>query len=266
MGYDLHTHSTYSDGSLKPIQLINKAKDKGLSGIALTDHDSIGGIAEAKAEAERIGLPFIPGVELTTDYGDHEIHILGYHFNLDHPGLLKKFDAIVKARNDRAKLIVQKLNKQKIPITWEKVSAKTTSKFVGRTHIFRAMEEAGLVNLEHRRSVFEFYLGKKGVAYVPHEEISTIEAIELINQAGGVPVIAHPGRMNADFLLEKLFSFGVRGLEVYYPTHTPHMVEHYRLIAQQHNLIITGGSDYHGAFSQTRLGDAQVENVDALMA
>ena len=263
MGYDLHTHSIYSDGTLKPAELINKAITKGLSGIALTDHDSIGGISEAAMEAAKHKYTFVPGVELTTDYGASEVHVLGYNFDLHYQLLLSKLERIVESRNERARLIIKKLKQHNLPLSWEKVRAQTTSRFIGRSHIFKALEREGMISKEHRQGAFEYYLGKNGVAYVPHDEIGTFEAIELINNAGGIAVLAHPGRMNNDSLIPEFVAGGLKGLEVYYPTHNPQQTAKYLELAQKYHLFCTGGSDYHGALSHARLGDAQVEEIDA---
>lgn len=261
MGYDLHLHSIYSDGTLKPAELIQKAVNRGLTGIALTDHDTVAGIGEASLAAARHDLEFIPGVELTTDYGEIEVHILGYDYDITAPKLLQKLELIVESRNERAKTILTKLNKHRIPLTWEKVKAKTTSKFIGRTHIFRAMEAAGFVNHEHRQEIFEYYLGKNGLAYEPHREIGTMEAVGLITDSGGIPVLAHPGRMDHEKLIYQLMEAGLKGLEVFYPTHTPDLVSRYLEIAGRYHLYITGGTDYHGAFSQTKIGDYQAPEI-----
>jgi predicted metal-dependent phosphoesterase TrpH len=261
MGYDLHIHSRYSDGTLQPAELINKAIDRDLAGVALTDHDTIAGIPEAAAEAQRLGFTFVPGVELTTDYGATEVHVLGYDIDTTAPKLLKKLELIVESRNGRAKAILRKLNKHSIPLSWEKVRAKTTSKFVGRTHIFRAMEAEGLINPQYRQRAFEYYLGKNGLAYEPHQEIETLEAIELINDSGGIPVLAHPGRMDNDRLIAELVKAGLKGIEVFYPTHSPDLVNRYLEIASRYHLFITGGSDYHGGFSPVKIGDYQAQEI-----
>ncbi len=261
MGYDLHTHSIYSDGTLHPVELIHKAIDRDLTGIALTDHDTIAGIPEATAEARRLGFTLVPGVELTTDHGATEVHVLGYDFDIGDPKLAKKLELIVESRNERAKAILQKLNKHRIPLSWEKVRAKTTSKFVGRAHIFRAMEAEGLINPLYRKRAFEYYLGKNGLAYEPHQEINTFEAVELIIAAGGIPVVAHPGRMDNDRLITELVGAGLKGIEVYYPTHTPELVTKYLETASRYHLFVTGGSDYHGAFSSTKMGDYQAREI-----
>lgn len=261
MGYDLHTHSTYSDGSLKPQELILKAVKSGLDGIALTDHDTVSGIGEAALEAEKHQFTFIPGIELTTDFGDSEVHILGFNLNYESPKLLQKLNLILESRNERASLIIKKLNKASIPLSWEKVKAETTSRFVGRAHIYRALQASGLISMSYGRDAFGYYLGKNGIAYVPHREIGTFEAIGLITETGGIPVLAHPGRMADDQLIAKLARNGLQGIEAYYPTHTTELTERYLKLAAKYELLITGGSDYHGAFSQTRLGDAQVKEI-----
>ncbi len=261
MGYDLHIHSIYSDGTLKPAELITKAILRGLDGIAITDHDTVNGIMEALQESEKQGYAFIPGVELTTDLGNSEVHILGYNYDLNNRRLISKLEKVVEGRNERARMILKKLKQHHMAISWEKVRAQTTSNFVGRSHIFKALEKEGLIAGEHRKKAFEYYLGKNGVAYIPHQEIGAIEAIQLINNAGGIPVLAHPGRMGNDSLISELVEAGLKGLEVYYPTHTPEQTAKYQKIARDMKLLITGGSDYHGALSQTKLGDGQVEKL-----
>jgi predicted metal-dependent phosphoesterase TrpH len=262
MGYDLHIHSTYSDGVFKPVELIEKAMSRGVTGIALTDHDTIAGISEALEEAWRRNFEFVPGIELTTDYGSTEVHILGYDFDLQAPKLLSKLDVIVEARNERARIIVEKLNKFGIPLAWEKVLAKTTSKFVGRTHIFKALEAEGLFHPEHRQDAFEYYLGNNGLAYEPHREINTFEAVELIAASGGIPVLAHPGRMENDRLICELYEAGLKGLEVYYPSHTPDLVTRYLEIANRYHLFVTGGTDFHSSLNQIKIGDYQVKEIE----
>jgi predicted metal-dependent phosphoesterase TrpH len=261
LGYDLHTHSIYSDGSLRPEELIQKAIKSGLDGIALTDHDTVAGIEEAVAEAEKHKYPFLPGIELTTDYGDFEAHILGYNIDYTSSKLLQKIDAILESRNYRARLIIKKLNKARIPLSWEKVKAETKSRFIGRAHIYRALQSSGIIPANSGREAFGYYLGKNGLAYVPHQEIGTFEAINLIIETGGIPVLAHPGRMADEGTIVKLVNNGLRGIEVYYPTHTAEQTATYLKLAEKYQLIVTGGSDYHGAFSQTKLGDGQVTEV-----
>lgn len=260
MGYDLHTHSTYSDGALQPRELIRKAVESGLKGIALTDHDTVSGLDEAFEEAEKHRFTFIPGIELTTDYGDVEVHLLGYNLDYRNEALLRKLKAVLESRAERARLIVSRLNKAGIPLLWENVKAETNNDFIGRSHIYRALETLG-VTAGYGREAFNYFLGKNGVAYVPHREIGTFEALDLILKTDGIPVLAHPGRMTDERLIRKLVDHGLQGIEVYYPTHTPQLIKRYLQLAADYQLIVTGGSDYHGALGDTNLGDAQVSNV-----
>ncbi|MCL6592257.1 MAG: PHP domain-containing protein [Firmicutes bacterium] len=265
MSYDLHLHSTCSDGSLTPQELVRKAKGRGLSGISLTDHDTIAGLAEAALEAARIQIDFVPGIELSTDYGALEIHILGYYLDPQHPALLAKLKTIIESRTARARLMVEKLNEQGIPLTWEQVLAETTGQFVGRNHIYQALVNAGLAKpVAGFARPYDYYLGNNSPAYVPHQEIDTMEAIALIRGAGGVPVLAHPGRMGDDSMIPRLVDSGLQGLEVYYPTHGPEMEAKYRRLAWKYGLVPTGGSDYHGSFSLIRIGDFGVTDISGL--
>lgn len=261
MCYDLHVHSTYSDGTLAPSEVLDRAIAKGLKGIALTDHDNVDGIAEALAEAKKRNFQLIPGVEITTDFGDYEAHILGYNFDWQHPRLLQKLEQIVASRVRRAQSMIEKLNHHHVPVTWEQVLKFSNGRFVGRPHIFKAMEAIGYVDREHRNSVFDYYLGQSGVAYIPHQEIETKEAIELILDAGGIPVLAHPGRVGADHLIEQFAGWGLRGIEVYYPSHTQELIDQLLIVAEKLQLYVTGGSDFHGRLGQAELGDAQVSEL-----
>lgn len=260
MGFDLHVHSIYSDGALTPGQLVIEAIAQGLTGIALTDHDTVDGLPEAVAAGQQQNLPVIPGIELTTDFGKIEAHILGYNLNYREPTLVRKLEAILAARVGRVQEIVKRLNRRGIPLQWSEVQTLANSRFIGRTQVFTAMERRGLIDPLRRKQSFEYYLGSEGIAYVPHREIETREAIELINACGGVPVLAHPGRGGVDVVIRQLIDFGLKGLEVYYPTHTPEMVKKYLQFATEFGLIITGGSDYHGRPGQP-LGEAQVYSL-----
>lgn len=260
-GYDLHMHSLYSDGSFTPTKLVEHAVEIGLDGIALTDHDSVDGIPEAVNAARDKKLRFIPGVEITTDYGNKEAHILGYGIDYHHPELVTKFEMIMSARIDRAKLMVEKLNRHGIPITWEMVQRQTNGRFIGRPHIFKALIAMDLVHPAYRNQYFEHYLGQNGLAYVPHQEIETGEAIQLILKAGGIPVLAHPGRQGTQHFVEELIDFGLKGLEVYYPAHGPDMVQHLLKLAERYQLYVTGGSDFHGDMGHGRMGEAVVPEI-----
>ncbi|HYH04913.1 MAG TPA: PHP domain-containing protein, partial [Bacillota bacterium] len=234
MGFDLHIHSIYSDGTLTPAQLVAEAVAKGLDGMALTDHDTIDGLPEVLEAGKGQNLRVIPGIELTTDFGKIEAHILGYNLDYHQPALVSKLEVILEARVGRVHEMIKRLNHRRIVLSWDEVKAMTNSRFVGRSHVFKAMEHRGLIDPMRRRDAFEYYLGKDGVAYVPHREIETREAIELITSAGGVPVLAHPGRVGADPYIKQLVDYGLRGVEVYYPTHTPELVKRYLRIAREY--------------------------------
>lgn len=257
MGFDLHIHSIYSDGIFTPTQLVAEAVAKGLDGIALTDHDTVDGLPEVMEAGQRQNLRVIPGIELTTDFGKIEAHILGYNLNYRQPALVRKLEIILKARVERVHEMIKRLQHRGIDLSWDEVKAMTNSRFIGRSHILKAMEQRGLVDRMRRRDAFEYYLGKNGLAYVPHREIETREAIELIIAAGGIPVLAHPGRVGADPFLEELIGYGLQGIEVYYPTHSPEQIKRYLGIAREYGLIVTGGSDYHGKSGQPQLGEIQ---------
>jgi predicted metal-dependent phosphoesterase TrpH len=261
MGFDLHIHSIYSDGALTPRELIAEAKRKGLSGIALTDHDTVDGLGEAVRTAREENFCLIPGIELTTDYGKVEAHILGYDFDYRASKLLTKLELILSSRKDRVLEIIKRLKRYRVSLDWEEVQALAGNRFIGRSQVFRAMENRGYVDPMRRKAVFEYYLGKDGVAYVPHREIETREAIELINHHGGIPVLAHPGRAGDDSIIARLAGYGLKGLEVYYPAHDPEQTAHYLKVAERYRLVVTGGSDYHGKTGQPGMGEAVVAEL-----
>ncbi len=261
-GYDLHMHSLASDGRLPAAKLVEEAVALGLQGIALTDHDNVAGLSEAIAAAEARDLEFIPGVEFTTDYGDQEAHILGYEIDYTLPELTHKFQIIKTARLERAREIVMKLNRQGLPLVWEQVEPCLKQQgFVGRPAIFQLMEKNNLVDPLQRNKYFDYYLGSNGVAYVPHYEIETAEAIALILKAGGVPVLAHPGRQGNEGLIAELVDCGLQGLEVYYPTHSAEMIDGYLKLAEKYDLYVTGGSDFHGDPVHAPLGATVVAKI-----
>lgn len=257
MGLDLHTHSTASDGSLTPGELVLAAKRRGLDGLALTDHDSVEGLDEAIRVGTELEFPVVPGIELTTDFGDEEVHILGYGIQWRRLCLREKLERIIASREERARGMVERLKRAGIHLSWEAVRAGTSGKFIGRPHIYHAMKESGLIGEDPLRKSFEYYLGKHGVAYLPHQEIGTFEAVELIRSVEGIPVLAHPGRMTNLSILPKLCQHGLAGLEVYYPSHTPSQIRRFCRSAKRYGLLLTGGSDYHGSNGRTELGEAQ---------
>ena len=253
-GYDLHTHSRCSDGLLRPGELVRRARLR-VAGLAITDHDSVAGVEEALAAGTATCMPVVPGVELTTDLGRHEVHILGYFIDHRHPALRSKLSRVCRGRLTRAKRIVANLVEMGIPLPWMEVCRQAPGVFMGRPHIMRALIAAGLVRRGAEDAFFQEYLASGGRAFVPHEELGTEEAILLTLMTGGVPVLAHPGRIGEDAILPGLVALGLRGIEIHYPTHGPAEVERYLAFARAYGLVVTGGSDFHGHSGGPRLGD-----------
>ncbi|NLY88573.1 MAG: PHP domain-containing protein [Firmicutes bacterium] len=264
--FDLHIHSRHSDGRFTPEELGEKCKKAGLAGAALTDHDSVDGL---EAFLANDGIITIPGVELTSQYRGRELHILGYCIDWRHPALRRALAQVVAARNERAREIVERLQKAGIALEWEEV-AKGNGGFVGRVHIYRALIRKGIIGEDPEKAGFNHYLGPEGLAYVPHREFPTLEMIDLVKQVGGHPVLAHPGRIHPERvhpkqldelhdLVEELCAAGLEGIEVFYPVHTQETVAALSALARKYKLFMTGGSDYHGWENEPGPGAATVE-------
>lgn len=262
--FDLHTHSKASDGLLPAAIVVTRAQGI-LAGMALTDHDSLGGMEEALAAGRERDFPVIPGVELTTDYGQYEAHILAYFIDHRQPELLAKLHLVVEGRVERAREIVRKLAGLGFPLSWEEVQRQAPGVYFGRPHVVRALIARGLIQPDGVGAFFQAYLVSGAPAFVPHQELATREAITLAIAAGGVPVLAHPGRMGTDEVLAELVSAGLGGLEVNYPQHGPMEIAGYARLAEKFGLVATGGSDFHGEPGGVQLGRA-VAGLDAVVA
>jgi predicted metal-dependent phosphoesterase TrpH len=244
---DLHTHSTASDGLYAPAELLQRASAAGLRILALTDHDTTNGIAEARQAAQALDMELIPGIEINTDIGGREVHVLGYFPEYERPAFQEVLQILRDAREMRGQRIVEKLNQQGVHISWERVRelAKGT---VGRPHIAEALMEAGYVQTV--AEAFEKYIGSNCPAYVPRYKLAPEDAIHFIASANGLPVMAHPfTQPGVEILRERLASMcqaGLVGIEAYYGPYTPEQVQTLVELANQYNLIATGGSDYHG--------------------
>ena len=267
MGLDLHVHSLVSDGTLTPTQLVEEAQLIGLDGIALTDHDTVDGIEEALEAGAKRNYPVITGIELTTDYLGQEVHVLGYGIDPNMPRLRTKLERIIDSRVERARGMIKRLQRVGINLSWEEVRSQAPGKFIGRPHIYGALKAGGWIKEDPLRDAFRYYLGVNGIAYLPHREIEAPEAVELIRAAGGIPVLAHPGRMETLKVIRSLVHFGLGGIEAFYPSHSESEIKKFLQIANRFGLIVTGGSDYHGARGHARLGEAQAptELLDQLM-
>lgn len=266
MRYDLHVHSTFSDGSCSPQNLIKQAVDLGLAGISLTDHDTLDGLEVACQYINNhpISLEFIPGIELNTEpvEGDNEVHILGYYIDHNHAEFKARLLEIREHRKLRAQKMVEKLAELGCKISYEKVVSIAGSDLIARPHIAWAMVEAGYV--ENAQKAFDEYLERGKPAYVSRYKFLPQEAIGLIKASGGIAVLAHPGLIHDQTLVQNLIDGGVDGLEVYYPQHSEQQIKAYLQLAQENKLLITGGSDYHSPDSNkshAKLGAAGIDST-----
>jgi 3',5'-nucleoside bisphosphate phosphatase len=244
---DLHTHSTASDGIYSPTELLQRAKGAGLRVLALTDHDNTGGLQEAAQAAAKLDIDFIPGVEINTDVTAGEVHVLGYFLEYERPAFQAVLKVLRDARERRGQRMVELLNEEGIPISWERVR-EIAKGSVGRPHVARALLEAGYV--QSIGEAFDKYIGKGCYAYVPRYRLTPEHAVRLITSANGLPVIAHPIELpGLDELrnwLPGLCEAGMVGLETYYGPYTPADEQELRALANEYHLIPTGGSDFHG--------------------
>jgi predicted metal-dependent phosphoesterase TrpH len=244
MSVDLHMHTTASDGTFKPRRLVKRAVKKGLRVIAITDHDTTSGLAEALEEASRWSLDIIPGIEINTEFRGKEAHILGYFIDVGHAPLVERLEQVRTSRQTRVARMLERLRGCGVELTADDVARYGKGDSIGRPHVAQA-----LVAKKHASNIadaFERWLGRDRPGYVPRESVATAEAIAMIRAAGGVPVLAHPIYLQSDELIEELIGAGLRGLEVRYPTHTPVHRDRFARMAEAHGLGITGGSDFHG--------------------
>lgn len=245
MFIDLHLHTTYSDGSLTPENLIKKAKQIGYSAIAITDHDTLQGIKPALKIAKKNNIEVVPGIEFNTSLNGYDVHILGYYIDLESKCLKKLLDKIKKERRERIKKMVELLKElYGYEISQEEIKNISENNIMGRAHIARLLTEKGYV--DKWEEVFNKYIGKGKPAYVNRNKITPFQAIDIIKKAEGIPVIAHPGLIKNNQIVQQIINYGVAGLEVYYLEHSVEQIEYFRNIAQCNKLLITGGSDCHG--------------------
>jgi predicted metal-dependent phosphoesterase TrpH len=267
---DLHTHSTASDGIYSPTELLHRAKDVGLRVLALTDHDTTDGLAEAAQVASKLDIDFIPGIEINTDVRGGEVHVLGYFPEYERPAFQAVLKVLRDARVRRGQRMVELLNEQGVHISWERVRHIAQGS-VGRPHVAEALLEAGYV--QTIGEAFDKYIGKGCFAYVPRYRLTPLDAVRLIVSANGLPVIAHPlelpGLEELSNWLPELCAAGMTGLETYYGPYTSEEEHALRALADQYDLIPTGGSDFHGpGIHPTPLGGRHVpyEAVERLKA
>ena len=269
--FDLHTHSTVSDGTEVPAQVVRQAAAAGLGGLALTDHDSTAGWADATASARESGVALIPGIELSTRLGWRSVHVLGYLVDPADAALIAETDRIRTSRLTRARRIVDSIARDH-PITWEDVVAQTgEGATVGRPHIADALVALGIE--PDRSAAFAGVLHPRRGHVEPHYAPTPADGVRLIRAAGGVPVLAHPGATRAEWVIPEedvaeLVAAGLFALEADHPENTPDGGRRAHELAERLGLPVTGSSDYHGSGKPNRLGQRTTAPavVDALLA
>jgi len=240
---DLHMHTYYSDGYYSPYDIVKRAKESGLKIISITDHDGIGALEDAIAYGKDIGVEVIPGVEISTDIEDKEVHLLGYFLDIHNDELIKYLQFFRDERFQRARRIVKKLRNLGLNISIDDVIDQAKNSAIGRPHIAFALLEKGLIANYHE--AFNKYISDNGPAFEKKIHVSPRSALKLISDAGGLSFIAHPGYMKESILLH-LIHTGIDGIEVIHPSHNAHQIKFYRGIVNQYCLLESGGSDFHG--------------------
>ena len=242
---DLHLHTNFSDSTLSAAELVRLSVESGLSAIAITDHDCVEGIDPAKKEAEKFNLEIIPGIELTAEVDGKELHMLGYYIDHHDPKLIKKLEKMKKIRQKRIFDMVEKLKTLGVDnIDPDEVFNQSGMGTVGRAHLALILKKKGWVNSFSQ--AFKKYIGDKSPAYVGKFKMPPKEAIKTILDSGGIPVLAHPHAPGEDNLIADFVSYGLQGLEIYYPGYPEYQIRHYQSLADKFGLVVTGGSDYHG--------------------
>ncbi len=249
MCVDLHLHSYYSDGTSSPAELIQMAADSGLRGVALSDHDTLEGIDEFLASGREMDMEIIPGLEVSATHRDLSLHILGYGIDHTAPQLLEWLTRLQQGRNERNHRIIKKLQDMGHTIQIEELDTISRHGQTGRPHIARLLRNKGIV--QSNNDAFTLYLRKGAPAWVSRFSYSAAESIDMIHRAGGIAVLAHPGILEnytraLSLVVADLVERGLDGIEAYYPTHSPSMQTKMISLARKYELVLTGGSDYHG--------------------
>jgi len=249
---DLHIHTKFSDGTFTPSRVVSEAKKQGLSCIAITDHDEVGAIAQAKDKAARLGIELIPGIELSAELDNcYEVHILGYFIDWQQEWFRKKLKVICQERTSRAFKILEKLKAIGMELDSEELKEQASIGAIGRLHIARMLAKQKFVS--SLQQAFDKYLGNDRSCYVKKFKLTPREAIEMIIKLKGIAVLAHPYCIGNDEVILKFAKLGLRGLEVYYPEHNKASTTHYKALAEEHGLLMTGGSDCHGLAKRSML-------------
>ena len=242
---DLHTHTKSSDGVLETRELLTRANDLGVGVISITDHDTVASLPEARTIAGELGMEFVPGIEITSRHKNFQLHFLGYFFDYSDKRFMARLNELQNARLARAKRIVDKLNRIRIPLKLEAVLERAgVRNSVGRPHIANTMVEEGFA--ETYDEVFDKYIGIGRPAYEANYSFPPEEAVRMIAGAGGVTFLAHPSHYVSLDLLVKLLKIGIDGVEVIHPSHSDEEMKYYERFANENSILMSGGSDYHG--------------------
>ncbi len=241
---DLHVHTTASDGAFTPDRLLQAAARRGLAAVGITDHDSVDSLPAAIGLFDRYGVETVPGVEISVEYEDAELHLLGYYLDYADEDFRIELSRLKTAREVRARAMLDKLAALGFPLNLADHLQGQMEGTIGRLHIALALQRAGYVVTV--QEAFAKYIGRKGPAYVPKPKLGPEAALGMIRRLGGVPVLAHPGNLGRDHLIPRLVEWGLQGVEVYYPSHSPEETQRYATLAKRMKLLLTGGSDCHG--------------------
>ena len=244
-GFDTHIHSTASDGRVAPGQLVAMAQERGLIGMALTDHDTVAGIEEAAQVAAELDFPFIPGIELSAQFAEHEVHILGYWIDREFMADNSRLQMMQEARMTRCEDMVRRLCALGLKLDVARIveCAAAEGCSLGRPHVAQAMVDMGYV--ENIKEAFTKWLSKGMPAYIPRLKLDPLEAVAMIKAAGGVAALAHPGVGVPDMLIPQLVRGGIGGIEVYHSEHNRAAEHKYLQLARRYKLAALGGSDFH---------------------
>jgi predicted metal-dependent phosphoesterase TrpH len=261
-GYDLHSHSNRSDGTLSPTEEMRLAASRDLTGVALTDHDTFAGLEEAAAAAADLELEFVPGIEFSAEYDGASLHVLGYWVDPDDAAIDAELTRLTATRLRRGELIVEKLRALGFDVSIDRVREIADGGAIARPHIAQAMVEAGVVGDE--KEAFERYISDEGEAYVPKHALDPVRALRLIGDAGGVCALAHPAMWRGsdtvpDALIEEMAARGMVGIEVHHPDHDPDIRLKYGTIADRLGLVPLSSSDCHGDRYGRRMGQERTD-------
>jgi predicted metal-dependent phosphoesterase TrpH len=253
---ELHAHTTASDGTLAPAELVARAAAAGLAAIAVTDHDTMAGLEEAVRAGSENRIEVVPGVEISTSYAELEIHLLGYFVDPSWAELARRLASRRDDRDARAKVIVDRLRELGVAITYEDVIREAGDGAVGRPHVAAALVTRG--HVATRQEAFDRWLADGRPAAVPKPEFPFADAVATLLELGAVPIVAHPGLLKRPEVVDELPALGIAGIEVRYPKHTPEQVRRLDAFASAHGLLATGGSDFHFPGQPAELGSQRI--------